>query len=91
MKTLQAGFVIVDEDTEEYLDEPYYILRGGKWVKEEDVFGADHRDDDGIIEAAFAAGRNGKGELVCLNCGDDEVWLTTDDKINSGPFPDDQR
>lgn len=91
MKTLEAGFVLVDEETEEYIEEPYFILYDGRRIKNEDVFGADWKDNDGQIEAAFKAARNGKGELICLNCGDDEVWLTTDDKINSGPFPDDQR
>ena len=82
MKTLQADFILIDEKTEEYVDEPYYKLRGKRRVKEEDVFGADHRDQDGQIEAAFKAARNGTGALICLDCGDDSVWLTTEDKIN---------
>jgi hypothetical protein len=81
MKTLEATLKLINEKTENYLAEPYYELIDGRRVHIDDVAGADWRDNDGQIEAAFAVARQGKGELICLAAGDDNVWLTTADKI----------
>lgn len=60
----------------------YFKLKGGGTVKFENVQGGDWKDNEAQIEAAFAVARAGKGELICLSAGDDNIWLTTSDKIN---------
>jgi len=82
MKTLKAS-IIINESKGEF----YYELRHSKrWIKEQDVRGSDWKDSEGMVESTFAVARAGTGALICLDCDDDSVWLTTDDKINSGPF-----
>lgn len=77
MKEIEAELMMEmagDEDL-------YFKLKGGGTVKMDDVGGADWRDNEGQIEAAFAVARAGEGKLICLSAGDDHVWLTTSDKI----------
>lgn len=80
---LEASMLVCDEKTEEELDDPYYQIEDGSgdWVPWNDVQGADWKDTDGQIEAAFTVAREGTGDLVQLCCGDDEIWVTTTDKI----------
>ena len=63
----------------------YFKLKGGVTVKFDDVHGGDWRDNGAQIEAAFAAARAGTGDLICLSAGDDNIWLTTSDKLNKPP------
>lgn len=79
-KTYKASAIVVN-DKEEYIDNPYFKLQGGRTIDWDDVYYADWRDNEGQVEAAFRAGRSGAGDLVSLNCGDDGVYLTTTDKV----------
>ena len=63
----------------------YFKLKGGGTVLFADVQGGDWKDNEAQIEAAFAVARAGKGELICLSAGDDNIWLTTSDKIQKPP------
>lgn len=76
----KASCVVVDAH-ENYLDRPFFKLSHRRTIDWDDVFYADWRDNDGQVEAAFQAARNGTGGLVSLDCGDDGVYLTTTDKI----------
>lgn len=79
MKTIEADLRMVPKGDEDL----YFKLYGGGTVLFADVQGADWKDNDGQIEAAFAAARAGTGELICLAAGDDNIWLTTADKIRT--------
>jgi hypothetical protein len=87
MIEMQAqSFWVDDNDVE--LDEPYFELKGGARIMVHDVEVADWKDYEDQIKAAFAVARAGTGDLICLVAGDDNIWLSTTDKINSGPFTD---
>lgn len=80
MKTYKASTRVVDKEGD-FLDNPFFKLSGGRTVAWDDVRSADWRDNEGQIECAFLVAREGTGDLVSLDCGDDGVYLTTTDKI----------
>jgi len=88
MKYINAECRFIDEESEDWLDDPTYWAEDGRRVSINHVFVADWKDDDGQHEAVEKAARDGKRSVVRLECGDDhyhfcnEQFLRKPRKVN---------
>ena len=81
MKFIEGGLLMIDEETEEYLPDPYYEFEDGRRVSIDHVFIADYRDLDGQHECVEKAAKDGKGEVVSINAGDDNFHFCNEKRI----------
>lgn len=81
MKFLEGGMWMIDEETEEFLDEPYYEFEDGRRVSIDHVFIADYKDLDEQHKSVEKAAKDGNGEVVSINAGDDNFHFCNEKRI----------
>jgi hypothetical protein len=81
MKEIAGWLHLIDETTEDYLDEPYYELVDGRRVDIKHVFVADWKDFDHQHICVEKAAKDGKGyEVLSICAGDDNFHFCNESR-----------